>query len=81
MKKKSFILSIASLLITGNIAFSQNAESVKHTDNQSKPKVERAVSNNGTKNQALKPASSISTEHPKIMDKKEAVKQNNSEKK
>ena len=80
MKKNKLILSFAGLMMVGSAAISQNAESGKQSNNQVKPAVQLSTSKENQQHKA-KPASSMATEHPKIVDKKEAIKQNNSQKK
>jgi len=80
MKKNKLIFSLASLMMVGSVAISQNAENGKQTNNQAKPAVQLSTTNENQQHKA-KPAASMATEHPKIVDKKEAVKQNNSQKK
>ena len=76
MKKSTLILSLPCLLAV-SIAFSQTVENGKTKTNQAKPVSATVVTKSENSRNTLKPASSINAEHPRIIDKKTVVKQNN----
>ncbi len=77
--KKIKQLLLPFLLAICSIAISQNNQNEKPKVNQAKPELKQSSTNSAANQQQVKPANSISTEHPKVVDKKNSVVQKKSQ--